>query len=379
MKKQAALLLILLSCTAVHAQKPDTSITSRQLKQLRDYMHLYSEVMAHRKDAVTQELDPVFQININANVLDSMFKYLPVLPQFSGQSQDEPSDSLLLYFSRMLNRPHRTQRQGIVKFGDNALVGRNEIVNGDVVVVGGDADIYGEVEGGVIVVMGNIRLTSTSIVNGDVVSVWGGTDIDNGARILGTTNIFNFGKILSPDFFKVSNMAFMPLLLRIIGFLVLFSMMALLYYSFKKPTELVSIHVSRFYVKSGVVGIIGILGMPAVFLILITTIIGIPVALFVLPLAIIAAFLMGITGCSLAVGRHILPRTGIKTESPAAALITGLFAIQLPAMLAKLLGFFSATLETTFALAAIIVILLAWIPGFGGVILTRFGRRSQLD
>jgi len=373
MKKIHWLFIIFPLFVSVYAQQ-DTSATKKQLQQLHESIRLYSDVLIQHKGDNLESPDPIFQINIKADAIDSMFKYMPKLSKLTLQSKGS-TDSLLLYFEHMLNKPNRTQRKGIVKFGDDVLVGRNEFVNGDIVVVGGNADIYGEVKGGVIVVSGHIRLASTSIIHKDVVSVFGRTDIDRGAHIMGTTNIFNLGRIFTFPLFKFKHLPLLSIIFRLVWFLIMLSVITIIYYSFKEQIERVNFYFSNFYLKSLVIGIISIILLPALFLILVTTIIGIPVAFFLLPLIVLSAFLVGITVCSLSVGKHILPRAGVKSESAFIILLTGLFTLELPSILVKITAFISPILQATFSLAAIVVFIIAWIPGFGATIATRFGRQ----
>ncbi|MCD6117764.1 polymer-forming cytoskeletal protein [bacterium] len=373
MKKIQSLFIILSLFVSAYAQQ-DTSAAKRQLKKLRENMRLYSDVLIQHKSDNSESPDPVFQINIKADAIDSMLKYMPKLSKMALQTKGS-RDTLLLYFAHILNNPNRTQRKGIVKFGDDVLVGRNEFVTGDIVVIGGNADIYGEVEGGVIVVSGHIRLASTSLIHKDVVSVFGTTDIDRGAHIMGSTNIFNLGKVLSLPFFKIRKFPFIALIIRLMWFFITLSVITIIFYSFKESIERVHAYFSKYYLKSLVIGVIGIIVLPAVFLILVTTIIGIPVAIFLLPIAVLSAFLVGITACSLSVGKHILPRAGVKTKSAFIILLTGFFAVELPSILMKISSFISPILQTTFFLTVIVVYIIAWIPGFGATIATRFGRK----
>ncbi|RKY77444.1 hypothetical protein DRQ07_08775 [candidate division KSB1 bacterium] len=379
MKKTVPVLCLLLFFIPLFSSQQDTTLNTNRLNELKNRVQLYSQILIRQKESNSQTPEPLFQININANVIDSMFKYIPEISKISLQSDLNKSDTLLLYLAELINNQKRTKRKGIVQFGDNVIVGRNEYVTGDVVVVGGDAEIYGEVKGGVIVVLGNIRLASTSIVHKDVVSVWGSPDIDNGAQIIGTTNIFNFKKMFSPHFFRIRPFTLLPVIIRFIWFLFLFTVIIAIYYSFKEPVENIRDQIKNNYLRSLVTGILSIILIPALFLILVTTIIGIPLALFVLPLTIIAAFLTGITACSLSVGHHILPRTGLKTDSVLAALFAGLLAIELPSLISRITSLFSPVLTTTFSLAASIIIIIAWIPGLGAVILTKFGRNKPTD
>lgn len=72
----------------------------------------------------------------------------------------------------------------VVKFGD-VVIEEDERVNGDVVCIGGDARIYGEVRGDVVVLFGDIFLKEDSYVAGDVVAPLGSVYRDDGAVVDG--------------------------------------------------------------------------------------------------------------------------------------------------------------------------------------------------
>ena len=73
----------------------------------------------------------------------------------------------------------------IVRFGGDVTVDADEKVSGDVVVLGGSANINGYVTGDVVAMGGTVRLRPGSRVDGDVVVVGGSLDRADGAAIGG--------------------------------------------------------------------------------------------------------------------------------------------------------------------------------------------------
>ncbi|MEE9554359.1 MAG: BamA/TamA family outer membrane protein [candidate division Zixibacteria bacterium] len=72
----------------------------------------------------------------------------------------------------------------VVKFGD-LIIEEDERVNGDVVSIGGDVSIYGEVMGDVVALFGDVFLMEDSYVAGDAVSPLGSVHRDDGAVVGG--------------------------------------------------------------------------------------------------------------------------------------------------------------------------------------------------
>ncbi|MFN8589736.1 MAG: hypothetical protein U0704_18260, partial [Candidatus Eisenbacteria bacterium] len=63
---------------------------------------------------------------------------------------------------------------GVVRFLSDVEVKPGERVDGDVVALGGNAKIAGEVTGSVVAVLGSVQLENTAKVGGDAVAVLGG-------------------------------------------------------------------------------------------------------------------------------------------------------------------------------------------------------------
>jgi len=61
----------------------------------------------------------------------------------------------------------------IIRFFGDVTIEKNEIIDGDVVIMKGTASVKGEVDGDIVSIFGNVDLDSTAYVSGDVVSVGG--------------------------------------------------------------------------------------------------------------------------------------------------------------------------------------------------------------
>ncbi|MCP4544897.1 MAG: hypothetical protein GY835_00365 [bacterium] len=72
-----------------------------------------------------------------------------------------------------------------VIFGRDVIVDEDQSVQKDMVIVGGDLEIYGEVVGEIVVILGDVYLFDGSSVTGDILSIGGEVDISAGAEIIG--------------------------------------------------------------------------------------------------------------------------------------------------------------------------------------------------
>jgi hypothetical protein len=128
------------------------------------------------------------------------------------------------------------------------------------------------------------------------------------------------------------------------------------------------------------VGLLGEILILPIFILLIITIIGIPVAILVEPLLVLLATILGYTAVSLYIGERIKENTNIKPQTSLLTVLLGIIAIELIPIFARIIGVAGAP-GSGIGLALIIcywfLIYLILTFGFGAVILTRFGIRPK--
>jgi hypothetical protein len=116
------------------------------------------------------------------------------------------------------------------------------------------------------------------------------------------------------------------------------------------------------------------------FALLCLTIIGIPLAIFVLPIALLLAILLGIIGLGYLIGEKVTHRFGMSPTSQLTQVMIGLTVFFLPWIIMSLLmmshSSFNLGLATFFMVIAIIINSLGVLTGLGSVIFTRFGSRD---
>src|SRR5206468_11958441 len=81
----------------------------------------------------------------------------------------------------------------IVRFFGNVKLDRDEVLNGDVVVLGGNAQIDGQVNGDSVVIGGNLTLGPNANVTGDAVVVGGMLARDPDATVGGEVHEVGVG------------------------------------------------------------------------------------------------------------------------------------------------------------------------------------------
>jgi len=269
----------------------------------------------------------------------------------------------------------------IVKFGKDITVDEGEKVNGDVVSIGGDVRVNGLVTGSAVSIGGNVFVSSIGIIETDAVSVGGDVTREPGAIIKGQRVGLSFlprhisRSIAGPYFFRGASFLlsfFKVLFLFFLGIVVL----ALV----PKNVQKIKDKITQNIWKSGLVGFLGeILILPA-FILLLITVIGIPVALLILPLAILLGILLGYTGVSLLVGEKLKQNTNLKPQTQMMTLALGILAVEFFSLFSSFLkvfwGLFSP-LAFVFAILGFLITYVVVTIGFGGAILTILGTRPK--
>jgi hypothetical protein len=285
------------------------------------------------------------------------------------------------------------RRDALVRIGGNAEVGADEFVEDDVVVIGGNATIDGEVDGDLVVVGGSARLGPRANIHRDVTVVGGTLERDPNAVIGGRLQEVGFAGLpfgqrwasrrswsgWNPMNGLYPIARFMGTLVRV-GLLILLAALVILVA--RTPVEQIADRAAAEPVKSWAIGFLAqILFVPVLILtavVLAISIIGIPL-LLLLPVAVVAAmvlFLVGFTGVAYHVGRLLQGRVEYLRTRPYIATFVGIAVILSPLLLARIVGLAGQPGVIVGVLVAVGMVLeyIAWTTGLGAAALVRFGR-----
>jgi cytoskeletal protein CcmA (bactofilin family) len=267
----------------------------------------------------------------------------------------------------------RSEGSGIVRLFSDAEVGRGERVEGDVVAVFGSVRVDGEVSGSVVAVFGSVDLRSEAVVRGDAVAVGGAIREDPGARVSGDT----------------VQAGFLPLTLGLPGLPVVLSGIVLawlvtLFFGWAAaalfPLRLTRVAVtsSQRTAASLAIGVASGPLMLVTMLMLMVTVVGIPIAVF-LPLVFVAVAYLGqiaatcVLGCKLTRRR---PEDGrimgpLLSGSLLVASVFGFGAIlwETPGMV--------RTVALFFVMLGVLLVLGLSAIGTGAILLSRGGSRPR--
>jgi hypothetical protein len=277
----------------------------------------------------------------------------------------------------------RGQRGEIVRMGSDVVIEPGEIVT-EVVVIGGDLDVDGEVDGDAVAVGGDVTIGPGARVSGDAVSVGGRltvapgaiiegdeVEVGTGAGILrGLGGGWNRDHDHGPRHSPVGRSLLALLILLFIGWLA--AVLA------GERLGALAESLSQDWLRALLTGVLVlVLWLPAVFLSAIT-VIGIPVAIFLIfavPLLIFVGYLIG----AMALGRRVSIGLGRATQGPLQSIIFGILVIGLLGFIGHVLGLvgFLGPFGVAFRIVSYALFSFAATSGLGVIALAIFHSRFR--
>jgi hypothetical protein len=266
-----------------------------------------------------------------------------------------------------------------VRFRDDMIVGEDEEVLGNVVVVFGDALISGRVDGDVVVVFGDLRLDETAEVTGEIVTVLGRFDRAEeatvGSVVVVDPRAFDLGPgdiVSGWAAFLIRQGFFLVTLLLVLGVVAI------------TPRPRFANVQRALHERSGyafglglVVTLIGYAALVLVGAVLVLTVIGIPLALLLI-LAVALLSLVAIGAASVPVGSALLRARPSDPDRPFLEIVVGMCVLHLVSFLAALFGgvFGGETVGLLLGALGVGIKALAYLFGIGALALSRLGSRA---
>lgn len=274
--------------------------------------------------------------------------------------------------------------EGVFRMGSDVVVEEDESVDGDVVALFGSVTVKGAVSGDAVAIGGDVDVQSTGMVEGNAVSVGGSVIKRGGAVVEGekiSVGIFRGQPIRISPFianrFPVTTISF---IIRFFKILFLIFLGIVVISVAPKQTTKVKAKIEQNFVKSGLMGLLAQILILPIFLLLIITIIGIPLALLLEPILILVALVLGYTAVCMFIGEKIKQHTSLKPDTRIMVLIIGILAVELVPLIARMVGFFGCVLSPLTLIITIIGWLIGYVVitvGFGAAVMSRLGTRPK--
>jgi hypothetical protein len=265
----------------------------------------------------------------------------------------------------------------IVQFFHDAHVSRGETA-GTVVALFGNVKNEGVITGDCVSILGSIVLGDSAVIQGDAVSV-GGTieDSSEGSRIDGETvsmPFLPFSPIAMPG-------AFGLLLFGLVSFGLFVGLAALAGRLFPDRLLRISETISRRTLLSLVLGLLSVPLACVVFLLLLVTVIGIPLAI-ILPFLFVLAAFIGYVASAYLLGTKLLGRRVDGSGGMFAPILAGtafvtiFYLLGIPFLSGS--GFVRVVGVVLLALWVLIGTV-CWKLGFGALLLSRLGQAPRAN
>lgn len=274
-----------------------------------------------------------------------------------------------------------------VHIGGGVRVETDEVIDGDVVAIGGGVYVDGRVSGDVVAIGGGAELGPNADVSRDVTVVGGPLRRDPSARVGGRVNEVGVSGL---DLSVVRPRRWGSAVGSLIGFAATMTRLAVLCILATVVLLLGHEYVQRAAARAaaepviaGVVGLlIQLLFFPVLLVsaaLMIVTIIGIPLLVLVpfALLALAALFLIGFTSVAYDVGRRAIARFGWTERNAYFTAAIGIVVVLSPLLIGRLVGLIGPWLmPVTLTLVALGVLVeyAAWTVGLGAVALQALRR-----
>ncbi len=326
-------------------------------------------------------------IDIPENLDEQLSQGFEILQQIIlNDMPEEQSEKIQQSWSWGLGKPaaepERVILKGnIVKVWDNLQIAEDEDVRGNVVVIFGDGEISGRVDGNVVAVFGNLRLDETAEITGQVVAVGGHLDQDRLAEVGDVVVVDPFPGWGDSDFTIGAGNGILSLVVGI-GEFLLIALLTLLVMAITpriKMDRVIRVLEER-ALPSIVTGVMGSLGISLLGLVLIgvlvLTVIGIPVALLVL-VAMLLFSVLSVGVVALALGRRVCTLLSGRCGSDWMVLFLGLILLDAISLVGQLAGLLPPLGGVSHVLVVVgsAIKMVAYLFGAGALLLSGFGRK----
>ncbi|HMB70471.1 MAG TPA: hypothetical protein VKU85_14245 [bacterium] len=283
-----------------------------------------------------------------------------------------------------------------VEIGGSVVIREDELIEGDVVAVGGTVTVFGRVEGDCVAIGGDVILNDGAVIEGDAVAVGGKVRSVGSADVHGERVSIDIGLNVGDWIHGWTSdgdrtISWGPprgltFVLRLVKLMAALLVVSLVYAVAGRRVEVVARRIDDEPGQSFLIGLLGTFATPFAFVVtsilLAITLIGI----LLIPVAAVLIGVMGVAGlsaASLAVGRRIRAARAsddglISGGGAYRSLLVGLLALNALRIVGWVLDTawdFLDPVALLFNVLGTFVVLFAMILGYGALMTSRFGTR----
>jgi len=258
----------------------------------------------------------------------------------------------------------------ITEIFSEVVVDIDERIEGSIT-CGRDVVIKGLVTGNVVSYR-TVTVESTGEVRGDVIAR--SIVRDRGGRILGQRKEVPFPEGIGVPQVTTAFPSFSGIILT--GFAIFICLITIAL--FPRQLKVITTVIERSVLKSFFWGILVWFSILPVFVLLLITIVGIPIAILVFPFVLIAAFLMAYVAATIYIGQRVCPYFNWQDKSTYIKSIVGVVFIAVAQIISGFFGLVGIKgLNVLFGVIYFIIAFVAITSGLGAVATSRFGTRPK--
>jgi hypothetical protein len=303
---------------------------------------------------------------------------------------DDGTDTLITRAAG-LRETATMRKHEIIAFGENKIIEAADSIRGDVFLILGDLDIDGYVRGDITVLAGDLRVGSGGDVEGKI-DCLGTVTLDSGAHVWGDIKASNLVTPMMDEYYdfrgefseKKIGFSWLEIFRRLTSPIMIVYLLLVIFgvSSFimilPRPVARIRFQIETGFIKCFLVGVLLTIALFPLWLMIIITIIGIPVAILIFPFVVIGAYVLGAAGFTQFAGFELSRRTTLRYEGFLKTTLAGIVLLGSPLILAVFFQFINIDPLTV----PIFMIFLAgqfimFTSGLGAVFFSRFGTRPQ--
>lgn len=377
--------IVLLFSVSVFAGPPDKSTPApdRVPEIDEDSLNYEIQIITGRVDSLLSEIDTLRNFEFDLEDLPELPAYQEIIIDENGIIKVLTDSGLVIISGDSLPQidhpliiDERDYRRGeLTEFGKDIIIDEGERVNSDITLISGDVTVNGTVDGDVVVVAGDIYVNSTGYIRGDATSVGGRVKKEEGSKVTGATVSINLPIMVLPrgSWMQV----FEGILIIIMIISIFFSALAISL--FPKPVRRITSQLAAHPIKSFFFGYLLYFAAFLVWLLLLVSVIGIPLAILGQPIAMLILVIFGYVATNVILGEKFF-----KSTSPISSFFLGSLITTAIPLILLILGYVTNLLVFFILNATLLGILLfVLLPfGLGAATLARFGlprRKKNTD
>jgi hypothetical protein len=354
------------------------------LFSLMGFLLLFNgDILAYEEDTV--DLTAVDQ--------DSVFILqaveINISPEKINIINNDGSDTLITRAPGYKGGSSFAQERPVILIGDDETVSASDSIRTEIVVIFGDVTVEGYVKGDVYVIPGNLTIREGGSIEGKIVCL-GDVIFEPGSHVWGdiegfnmitpdTSDVYSFTGSFKEIEFNLADFKFFgpPAMLAMIIFLaIIISGVAAITAVLPKPVARVRQQVEVGFIRCFLVGVLLLLALFPLWILIMVTIIGFPIALLVYPFLIVGAFALGAIGVSQYAGFELGRRTTLKYSGHMRTTFAGVILLSSPLILAAFFSFINMTaIAWPLQIANLAVQFVMFSTGLGAIFFSRFGTR----